>query len=66
MDAILFWENKQTQTSKNITITAQTPFTTIEIVVCFLMEQVAEIALTSCVQSTMCTSGESVPRTCYI
>ena len=34
MDAILFWENKQIQTSKNITITAQTPFTTIEVAGC--------------------------------
>ena len=29
---ILIWENKQIQTSKNIPITAQTPFTTIEVV----------------------------------
>ena len=34
MDAILFWENKQIQTSKNITITVQTPFTTIEVAGC--------------------------------
>ena len=34
MDAILFWENEQIQTSKNITVTAQTPFTTIEVAGC--------------------------------
>ena len=34
MDGIHFWENKQIQTSKNITITAQMPFTTIELVGC--------------------------------
>ena len=31
MDARLFLENKQIQTSRNITITAQTPFTRIEV-----------------------------------
>ena len=34
MDAILFWENKQIQTLKNITLTAQTPFNTIQVAVC--------------------------------
>ena len=34
MDAILFWENKQIQTLKNVTITARTPLTTIEVAGC--------------------------------
>ena len=55
MDAILFWGNKQIQKSKNITITAQTPFTTVEVAeYAMVKKQVAETALNSCVQSTMC------------
>ena len=34
MDAELFGENKQIQTLKSITITAETPFTTIEVAGC--------------------------------
>ena len=64
MDSILFRENRQMQTLKNITITAQTPFTTVEVAeYAMVKKQVAETALNSCVQSTMCTSGESVPHT---
>ena len=38
MNAVLFWENKQIQISKNITKTGQTPFTIIEVAGCHRKE----------------------------